>query len=258
MVYVSQLLAIERATGKLVVLAQVGYLVAGGDAETVSREHETLRGPSPDGEAMRARFAAAVYIIDNSVRTRYEFPDAAALALQQKQREIQRARKELAFAESAHAATIQAAANVAYTAADLVAARELLAELDPDAVPTPIGFQVGSNTPSLPVPAPNPVPGAGVQVDSTRIPGSLPAASAKSSAPSKPSNPQVDSTRPAVPVDQLEPTVLPLGSGTDSTAAVVTNQTTPPTAPAPPGTSATTPLSGLAAALADEQGISAK
>lgn len=98
--YLSALTALDRKTGKLVILASVGHPAAGRDCAKVATAYQELVGGTPAGAKARAKYSYALFMVDNQVRNQHQFPDPVALAEKQTAFEKQTAEAQLREAQS--------------------------------------------------------------------------------------------------------------------------------------------------------------
>lgn len=73
MLYLTTLKGITR-DGSLETIAEVAHPGAGGDASEVCNRYQDVISSTPEGDALRARYAQVLFILDNQVRSQLEFP----------------------------------------------------------------------------------------------------------------------------------------------------------------------------------------
>lgn len=73
MLFLTTLKGITR-DGSLETIAEVAHPGAGGDASAVCNRYQDVISSTPEGDALRARYAQVLFILDNQVRSQLEFP----------------------------------------------------------------------------------------------------------------------------------------------------------------------------------------
>lgn len=73
MLFLTTLKGITR-DGSLETIAEVAHPGAGGDASKVCNRYQDVISSTPEGDALRARYAQVLFILDNQVRSQLEFP----------------------------------------------------------------------------------------------------------------------------------------------------------------------------------------
>jgi len=73
MLFLTTLKGITR-DGSLETIAEVAHPGAGGDASEVCNRYQDVISSTPEGDALRARYAQVLFILDNQVRSQLEFP----------------------------------------------------------------------------------------------------------------------------------------------------------------------------------------
>lgn len=131
----------SRETGRVEFLAEVAHLCGGGECAVVAHMHDLLRGPTPDGIAMRQKYSHALFVVDNIVRAQYEFPCPVATRKTELQRSILAAEADAATAKAKLDELKSVAVSIKPATASLIAATQqvvvLKAELEKLETPEP-------------------------------------------------------------------------------------------------------------------------
>lgn len=77
MLFLTTLKGITR-DGSLETIAEMAHPGAGGDASAVCNRFQDVISSTPEGDALRARYAQVLFILDNQVRSQLEFPPPSA------------------------------------------------------------------------------------------------------------------------------------------------------------------------------------
>lgn len=124
------LAARSRETGRVEFLAEVAHLCGGGECAVVAHMHELLRGPTPDGIAMREKYSHALFVVDNIVRAQYEFPCPVAMRKVELQRSVLAAKAAAEIAEAKLAELKSATAAIKPAVSSVTEANRQVATLE--------------------------------------------------------------------------------------------------------------------------------
>ena len=122
--YLSALTALDRKTGKLVILASVGHSASGRDCSKVAAAYQALIAGTPDGAAKRAKYSHVLFMVDNQLRNQHQFPDPLVEAEKAARIERQEAEARLKEAQArlTEASKVKDAADAQHAAAQAHAA----------------------------------------------------------------------------------------------------------------------------------------